>query len=190
MPSPIGHALAGVAVAWVVESTRSQRTPPTTVSLLTVACATLAVLPDIDLLYMPLHRMATHSVTATLFITIVAAAVTGWVTGRVSWRVALACGAAYSTHLLLDWVGDDASAPYGIQPFWPFSAEWFISPWTLFAGTERRDPLSSRALLINLRALVLEIAILGPVVVALWFRRKRRNLGPTSGQDARQQPSA
>jgi inner membrane protein len=147
-------------------------------------------LPDIDLLYLPLHRMATHSVTATLVITIVAAAVTGWVTGRVSWPIAITCGAAYATHLLLDWVGADASAPYGIQPFWPFSSEWFISPWSLFPGTERRDPFSLRAVLINSKALVAEIVILGPVVVMLWFRRKRRSPGPISGRDARQPPSA
>jgi hypothetical protein len=60
----------------------------------------------------------------------------------------------------------------------------------LFPGTERRDPFSLRAVLINSKALVAEIVILGPVVVMLWFRRKRRSPGPISGRDARQPPSA
>ncbi len=224
MPSPIGHALAGVATALMGERdtpaspftperlltpdlkvgpTESAAKRPTMVchnamrgrrvgpvSTLTVVCAVLAMLPDIDLLYLPLHRTATHSVFAALLIFIVAASVTGWVTGRVSWRVAIVCGAAYGSHILCDWMGKDASIPHGIQALWPFSDRWFISQWPLFPGTERRQVFSERSILINLWALVAELAIFGPVVVALWLRRTRRSRGPISGQGGRQQPSA
>src|SRR6266705_1400032 len=90
MPSPIGHALAGVAVSWA-----GQRRPPTadrraepyprrTRSLnltpMAVVCAILAALPDIDLVLPGFHRTYTHSVTAVIVVTIVAAAMTGKVT--------------------------------------------------------------------------------------------------------------
>ena len=88
---------------------------------LTLVCIALAVLPDIDLLYPPMHRTATHSVGAVVLVTIIAAGVTGWVTGRINWRIALVCAAAYASHILTDWLGTDRNyAPYGIQMFWPF----------------------------------------------------------------------
>jgi membrane-bound metal-dependent hydrolase YbcI (DUF457 family) len=46
----------------------------------TLSCVALAVLPDADLLYMPIHRTATHSIGATILVTILAIAVTGKVT--------------------------------------------------------------------------------------------------------------
>ncbi len=162
---------------------------PTLGAMIWIAGA-LAVLPDIDLIYLPIHRTATHSVAAALLVTIVAAAVTGWVTGRMSWRIAIVCGAAYGSHILMDWMGADASVPYGLQMFWPFSHRWFISPWPIFPGTERRQMFGERAMLINLRALAVEVLLLGPWVAALWIRRTRRSRGPTSVQGGPRRPSA
>ena len=122
MPSPVGHGLAGLAAAWsadllsgtphpaaVPDSTaRSTPSAPGRRSDLTlpVLCAVLGAAPDGDLLF-GIHRTATHSVSAALLVTIVAGLVTGWVTRRTGRalpmvRTALTCGAAYSTHLLLD----------------------------------------------------------------------------------------
>src|SRR5262245_36456949 len=81
MPSPIGHALAGVAVALAAaqpaprQSFRRFLTRP-----LTMLAVALATLPDADLLLRGFHRTASHSLTATAFVTIVAIVVTGWVT--------------------------------------------------------------------------------------------------------------
>jgi inner membrane protein len=207
MPSPIGHALAGVATAWLAESFAA-RTPDVTpgharplpanapdigptrfAAVLTLTCVLCAVVPDIDLVYLPFHRTATHSVTAVALTMIIAAGVTGWVTRRTWWRIALVCGLAYATHLLLDWAGADASPPYGIQAFWPFSARWFISPWIVFPGTERRDLFTETTILINVRALVVEVAILGPVAAAAWFRRTRKNRVPISARGVPPPPS-
>lgn len=163
MPSPIGHALAGAAIAYALRQPRWRAVG---------ACALFAALPDIDLLYMPTHRTATHSIPVAILGTIVAMAVTGWVNAG-SRRLALACALAWSSHIVLDWLGADANPPYGIQAWWPFSETWFFSGWNIFPGTERRQPFSARALLINLRAALQELAIMGAVVVAvrLWKRR-------------------
>jgi membrane-bound metal-dependent hydrolase YbcI (DUF457 family) len=206
MPSPIGHALAGVAVAWSAEqmpgSAGLKRPLPLGVTL---SCVALAVLPDADLLYMPTHRTVTHSIGATILVTILAIAVTGKVTrlstlrrapgrpepargalsGRgsthsgahVAWGLVLMCAAAHGSHLLLDWLGADPSVPLGIQALWPFSHRWFISGWDLFPSTERRHIFSAASIAINLKAAGWEIVIMGPIVLALglWRRRGTRS---------------
>jgi inner membrane protein len=185
MPSPIGHALGGVAAAWSAERLPRLKGPtgtpprthigtsPTHISTsLTLVCAALAVLPDVDLLYPPIHRTVTHSIGAVLLVTIIAAGVTGWVTGRIDWRTAFICGLAYASHIFLDWLGVDPSPPFGIQALWPFSHQWLIAPWQIFPGTERREFLSAAAILTNLKAMAVETVILGPVVALLWWRRR------------------
>src|SRR5262245_48602249 len=75
MPSPIGHALAGLAVALVSGRPPAARFREALTNPFTLACIGLAVLPDADLLIPGFHRTATHSVTATLLVIIVAGAV-------------------------------------------------------------------------------------------------------------------
>src|SRR5262249_30793375 len=81
MPSPIGHALAGVAVAWSVEQFPGFRQSLRPIApRLTVISAALAAAPDLDLVYPLLHRTVTHSVAAVALTSIVVMVVTGWVT--------------------------------------------------------------------------------------------------------------
>jgi membrane-bound metal-dependent hydrolase YbcI (DUF457 family) len=178
MPSPIGHALAGVAAAWAVDlvpGDRAWRSAPESASWfkragdgLTVACVALAVSPDLDHLFV--HRTVTHSIAAVVVVGLVAAA---WAANarRPIARVALMCAAAYSTHLLLDWLGTDRYPPRGIQALWPVSRGWFISNADVFAQTARQHLLTPAIMLQNFRAIVQEAAILGPVVVTLWLVR-------------------
>jgi len=81
MPSPIGHALSGVAIAWTASLAEPPDNSGRTLSdrWLPIYMA-LAAAPDLDLLVHGAHRTATHSVTAMLLVTIVAAVVTGQVT--------------------------------------------------------------------------------------------------------------
>jgi membrane-bound metal-dependent hydrolase YbcI (DUF457 family) len=141
--------------------------------ILPIVCMALGAAADADLLYASIHRTMTHSVTAAALVVIVAAAVTGWVTGKVEWRIALACGAAYGSHLLLDWLGEDPNPPAGIQLLWPFSDRWFIAPWTIFLRTERDTILSARSIGTNLKAIGLEVLILGPIVAVVGWWRSR-----------------
>ncbi|HEY1912156.1 MAG TPA: metal-dependent hydrolase [Vicinamibacterales bacterium] len=175
MPSPVGHALAGVATIWTLTPRASRR-------LLAVA-ATLAALPDADLVHHGWHRVFTHSIGAVIVVTIIAAAVTGWVnrkqggasrspnglTSPIS--VALICGAAYASHLLLDWLAADYYAPYGIRALWPFDDGWYISGFDIFRQTARRQMLTWPVFVQNVQAITLEIAILGPILYLLWLVR-------------------
>src|SRR5262245_55678989 len=143
MPTPIGHAMAGVAAAWIadlVPGARAWRTAPLSASwyeraggALTVGCACLAILPDADLLWLTLsprgHRTITHSIGAVILVGLVAAILSRTKMSDTSGtqvfdgvrparhlprpvvRFALMCAAAYSTHLLLDWLGVDNFPP-------------------------------------------------------------------------------
>ena len=154
---------------------------------LPIVCAVCAALPDIDLLYMPTHRTATHSVPVAVLLTILAVVVTGWVNPIRDWAgrrfsvgtqtfvIGLACALAWSSHILLDWLGADANPPYGVQAFWPFSDTWFYSGVDVFPGTQRRNPLSASAMLINLRAAVQEKLFMGAVMMAVVFLRTVRS---------------
>jgi membrane-bound metal-dependent hydrolase YbcI (DUF457 family) len=165
-----------MAVAWGADALSRQAGPQPSARLttgsLTLLFAGLAAAPDLDLLYMPVHRTATHSVTAAALVTIVAAFVTRWVTGRVDWPIALGCGAAWGSHVLLDWLGADPSCPSGIQALWPLSDQWFMSAWEIFPRTERRSPLSTRAMGINFRAALAEIVIMGTIAACAWIVRR------------------
>jgi membrane-bound metal-dependent hydrolase YbcI (DUF457 family) len=81
------------------------------------------------------------------------------------------CGAAYASHLLLDWLAVDRFPPSGFQLLWPFSGRWFISGWDLFPQTQRNQVLSAAGLRVNLNAFVWETAILLPILALLWSVR-------------------
>jgi len=166
--------MAGVVVAWSSERLPAAIRPVTRMALpLAGLAAGLAVLPDLDLLFVRMHRTYSHSVTAVALVIIVAAAVTRWVTGRVQWSMALLCGAIYGSHLALDWLGEDRYTPRGLQVFWPLSDQFFISDWDLFRSTERSRPLSAPTMRHNFRTAIQEIATLGPFLLALWLTRDR-----------------
>ncbi len=179
MPASVGHALGGVAAAWMVDlvpGDRGWRWAPATARWLpriggaaTVSCAVLGALPDADLL-LGAHRTFSHSLAAVAVVGVVSAIVAVRVRRPVL-RVALMCAAAYGSHLLLDWLAVDDVAPRGIQALWPFSHTWFISGWDIFGPTQRRDFLSLAALVTNVRAVCLETGLLVPVLLGLWWIR-------------------
>ena len=187
MPTPIGHLLAGAALAFVAlpvaQKARSHVNPPDVASIRTTRAdwalvallAALAAAPDLDLLWQP-HRTATHSLGSIIVITILARAVTGKVTASASdgWRLAVLCGAAWGSHVVLDWMGADTSRPRGVQVLWPFSDQWFISGWDVFRRVERRHPFDPATMTSNLKAVAQEMAIMLPVVAAAWWMRRVR----------------
>jgi len=189
MASPIGHALAGLAVAWgadLVPGNRAWRFAPPSASWyeragngLTLACAVLAAAPDLDLPFGRVHRTVTHSLVSVIAV----AAVAGLTAARARLpvrRLVIMCAGAWATHLLVDWLSADQSTPRGIQLLWPFDDRWFISGWDLFIGSERRDLFSAPTMRRNLEAIAQEVAILLPIVVVLWSVRVKALAGFSS----------
>jgi hypothetical protein len=169
MPSPIGHAIVGAAIAWTADAIQPSESN-SAVSVATIACAVAAAAPDLDLLLPIQHRTITHSVIVLTAASIVAIAVTGKVKPTARRLVGL-CALAYASHLLLDWLAVDTTVPRGIQLFWPASDRWFISEWDLFRGTARRNVFSVESMRINALAILQEIVMLGPIAAAAWLVR-------------------
>src|SRR4051812_50032564 len=117
MPSPIGHAIAGVIVGGLISPPREH----TMRSIAVFAAAGRAA--DLDLL-VGAHSGPSHGLGAAVIVGVVL-----WVSLRSrgirgSVRLALATGLAYASHTLLDWLGTDASPPIGIMALWPLSRNY------------------------------------------------------------------
>jgi len=186
VPSPIGHALGGAAVAWAADVVSARRRP----ARVALLCGAVAMLPDLDLLLPVRHRTFTHSAGAVGIVMIIAAAVTAWVTRRArgrssgpgtaarvvmpgTWTIAILCGSAYASHILFDWLGADNSPPFGVQAWWPFSHDWYLSGLNVFRVTERRHFLSAATLLINAKAIGQELLLLGALLLVVWLVREK-----------------
>src|SRR5262245_48089531 len=132
MPTPVGHALGGLTAALLANSAAKRPGLPPRVFL---AAALLAIAPDLDIVAGS-HRTYTHSVGAI----VVVGALT-WLLSHRKVPAPLATSAvltaAYTSHLLLDWLGKDTSRPAGLMVLWPFSSDYFMSGCDLFAEVSR-----------------------------------------------------
>jgi inner membrane protein len=171
MPSPLGHALAGVAVGVLASGPRAlvrsldppaAKRPIDTALLAMLPFAALGALPDIDLLF-GVHSMYTHSLGATLVVLLVARAVTG------GWRWASAAALAYGSHILLDFLGHDTTAPIGVMALWPLTSGYYQSDLHLFLPISRRYWVPG-FLAHNLTAVAREVLCIGPLAFFAYWR--------------------
>ncbi len=159
MPSPVGHALGGIAAAWGVLPRRDLAG--------TAIIAAFALAPDLDLLAGE-HRGISHSVGAV----VVAGLAAAIISRRPRWGLAIAL--AWASHVVLDWLSHDTRPPAGVMALWPFTREYYKAAVEIFPAVSRRYWLSE-FWGYNLKAAAVEVAILGPVAaVAIWRRVKRR----------------
>jgi inner membrane protein len=167
MPSPIGHMLAGAAAGLLVSGRRDASAVPV------IVFALVAAAPDLDLLSgSVVHRGPSHSLAAAVL-----AGVAAWVLlarrdGRV--QAAVAVAAAYATHTVADWLSADTTPPMGLMALWPLTNDYYVAPVPIFLAVSRRYWLAETWLL-NLRAVIRELLILGPLLwIAWWVTRPRR----------------
>jgi len=200
VPSPLGHAVAGLAAGWLIAGApalKSLKSPfhpaarplPATPSAprpdqpwiatwrAAFVFAGLAVSPDLDLLFHA-HSMYTHGLGAALAVTLAVAALTPAHARR--WTAAFACGAAYATHTLLDWMGNDTTPPIGIMALWPLTSDYYESNLHFFMAITRRYWLPG-FWTHNLIAMLREIGTLVPLALVIYFLRRRQ---PTTAPQA------
>lgn len=158
MPSPVGHALGGIAIGWCAVRRPEWRAA--------AVLAAVAVAPDLDLLVGD-HRGISHSIGAA----ILAGAAAGILTRRASWALAVAL--AWSSHVALDWLSNDTRAPVGVMALWPFTADYYKAPLEIFPPVSRRYRVAA-FWLHNLKALVVELLVLGPLTLLAVRARRRR----------------
>ncbi|HJO37323.1 MAG: metal-dependent hydrolase [Vicinamibacterales bacterium] len=127
----------------------------------------LGIAPDLDFL-VGAHSSYTHSLGATILVGLAAWAL---FTPR-SVPFALACAAAWGSHLLLDWLGTDGSVPIGVMALWPFDDGYYLSSAGWFLPIHR-DFAQPGIVAHTFRAIAWELLLLGPIAAAaVWFRRR------------------
>lgn len=171
MPTPIGHALAGLTIASAVR--RSGRRFP---SGYYVGAAVLACLPDAELLVSlttryDLHHGPLHTVTFPFIAGVAAALIArGTWRARASWFGLVF--ALIGSHVLLDLMRATHPASQ-LEVFWPFSERRVSLPIHVFYHAPSFDevatPRGFRLLMTNLTA---EIAVLGTLLLVTKFWKR------------------
>jgi inner membrane protein len=155
-----------------------------------VFCVIAANAPDLDFLPGLLtgdinrfHQSAGHSLMAAVLFG-AAAALLALRSHYTPVRIGLAGIGLYCSHLLLDLLGEDKRAPFGIPLLWPFSSEHFIVAWPIFRGVRHGVPGEDLAAFVghvfswqNLGAMALETGILLPFLVLSWYMTGRMKPG-------------
>ena len=88
-----------------------------------------------------------------------------------SWRLAVACAAAWASHVLLDWLGTDAMAPIGVMALWPVDSAHYLSSLHWFLPIHREFG-ELTTWLRDIRAVTRELLLLGPLAWAVIFLRR------------------
>jgi inner membrane protein len=177
MPSPVGHAIAGLTVHVLTAGSRTERTDWRRAAIVTGA----ALAPDLDLTFRYVdgrnhHGNEMHSLGAALLAAGVAFAVSTLLRKPRSLVLALAVGLAWSSHVLLDYLNVDTSPPIGILALWPLSAAYFKFPWPIFMDVGRTLDLAT--VRHNALAAAWECVVLLPVLAWAWRSRTRKEGGP------------
>jgi membrane-bound metal-dependent hydrolase YbcI (DUF457 family) len=172
MPSPVGHALAGLVVHAVSARDAGERRSLGRAALLVAA----ATVPDLDLLFRLVdgrnhHQAETHSIGAAAICGVVVWIVARSRRGARPGALAVVATAAWLTHVLLDYVGSDTHPPIGIMALWPFAGGYHKSPYILFMDIGRT--LEWATVRHNALAVAWEIVLLGPLLLAAWRLRAR-----------------
>ena len=175
MPTPVGHALAGLAVGAAVTWRRPLLGPWRDMVLF----GALAQAPDLDflpgiLLGRPeaFHHGASHSLGFALLAGLLMA-LWGRRQGQgQAWRWALMGFLVYLAQVLADAASVDTSFPYGVPLWWPLSDAYVIAARPLFLDVWRK-PWGLPLVWHNLRAVGLEVLILGPpAALMIWLTRR------------------
>jgi membrane-bound metal-dependent hydrolase YbcI (DUF457 family) len=170
MPSPVGHALAGLLVH--VLSARGPEDLRDRTRLGVALGAALA--PDVDLLFRFVdgrshHNHETHSIGFALGAGLAVAAFAWMVRGRAPMALGVLAGAAWLSHVVLDYLNADTSIPIGIMALWPLSDGFYKIPFPLFLDIRRT--LSWASVRHDALAAAWEAAVLAPLLFGAWRLR-------------------
>jgi membrane-bound metal-dependent hydrolase YbcI (DUF457 family) len=127
------------------------------------------------------HHGATHSLTAATVFAGAMALVYGRLQREAFPKLFLVLLALYASHLGLDVVTLDTSAPHGVPLFWPWSGETYESPWMLLPNVQHTQaPLvSAHNVLLMVREAVIFVPLVGLTEV-LTHRGRPGRWGPAA----------
>jgi inner membrane protein len=140
-----------------------------------------ANLPDVDFLpglfvgdLARFHHGPSHSIAAAMLFGLFASR---FFLKRVS-AFATASG-LYLSHLLLDYLVQDPSPPYGVPLFWPFTNEYYMAPFAFYRSIlyprSFAEPVLSIVFSVhNFLTIFSEIVMLLPVLAVVLYYKKPR----------------
>jgi membrane-bound metal-dependent hydrolase YbcI (DUF457 family) len=179
MPTPVGHAIGGLAVYFSAKGRPIREDLP-----FVAVCAGVSLLPDLDFAIGPFagksyHHTFTHSLGFTILFAFVTYLACRFLGRPKPIRDAGVLAMVYLSHILLDMLGEDKTSPFGVQLLWPFSEAYYISPFPIFDEVWR-GTLDRLFGLHNWLAVAKEVLILGPIVVLVsrWRRLSQRSQRP------------
>ncbi len=191
MTSPVGHSLG----AYIVAGKDCHSNEGKKRSLLGLNLGLLALLlfaanaPDLDFIYGWMkqdfngyHHGASHSIVAALIFAMGVGSIARIYHGP-ALRLAVMLGLAYASHIALDLLTADTTAPFGMQLYWPFSERYVSASQSLFQkinhggmGGSLWGSLPSIFSMHNFGAMVFELMVLGPIALISFLRRRHRIL--------------
>ncbi len=182
MPSPVGHALAGLALghAFAHGDAAARRRA-------LVVAVVAANLPDVDIGaglavgdINRFHPSVSHSFGAALAVTLLAALVCRRAAGG-ALRAALLVGTCYLSHLGLDWLCGPPGRTRNLPLLWPLSDRQYISDWLPFGGFAHGPPGATFGGFLaevfspeNVAVVGREVLLVGPFALAAWWLARRR----------------
>jgi membrane-bound metal-dependent hydrolase YbcI (DUF457 family) len=183
MATPLGHVLAGLALGRAFDDSSGRGALD-----VTIGCVALAVAPDLDFLPGLLqgqpalyHQGPSHSLVVGLALSLGVALLLRR-DRRHLLRTWLLLFAAFGSHLAIDSLGPDARPPIGIPLLWPFSDASWLAPVTLLPGVRHATSASESSSVWlamvfswnNVRAILVELVLLGPLLILAEGIRRRR----------------
>jgi membrane-bound metal-dependent hydrolase YbcI (DUF457 family) len=174
MPSPVGHAIAGLTVHALASRGRTDlRDLRLAAVLAAAACA-----PDLDLALRFVggrirHQAESHSIGVALLAGLAALLLARLLRWERPLRLGVAVSAAWASHVALDFLGRDTNPPIGVMALWPFSSSYFKSPWPIFLDIGRT--LEWSTVWWNALAAAWEVVLLLPLLLAAGLRSFRRS---------------
>jgi membrane-bound metal-dependent hydrolase YbcI (DUF457 family) len=179
MPSPVGHTLAAYAAMLVLDA--GLITSRYKMNLAIGAAFIFGTLADADFVVAQFttipylrHHYFSHSIPFAAALTLLIWALLKLFRFQNAKKISIVLGVAYGTHLLLDYLAEDGSKPYGIPLLWPFSHHHFIAPVNIFFSIHRGE-LGAIFSLHNLAAILIEIAVMAPVAALAFLIVRRKN---------------
>ena len=187
MPSPLAHALVGLTTHVLTAPADELASRPR--ALVTVGAA---LAPDLDLAWRLVdgvnhHQAQGHSIGVGILVAAATAAVAGLAGAPRPAGLGLAALAGWCSHVVLDLLNVDTNPPIGLMALWPLSAGYFKSPWPLFLDIGRT--LNWRTVRHDVIAIMWELVVVCPVLIAAWRVRARRRAGAWHGARVREQVS-
>jgi membrane-bound metal-dependent hydrolase YbcI (DUF457 family) len=178
MPSPVGHTLGAFSTLLALEPDIVSSRYKTNIAL--GAAFVFGSLADADFVVAHFstapflrHHYFSHSIPFAICFTFLCWIILKCFRFRNAGKFAGLIGAAYSSHLLLDYFAHDGSNPYGIPLLWPFTNRHFIAPFNLFYSIHRGE-FTDIFSMHNLVGVLMEIAVMGPITLLLILLAKRR----------------